>query len=605
MGAASRRAALALLFLVVAALPARAGRPLFREAAQYSGLDYRHGYDARILGMPRSIAGGVACGDFDQDGWPDLFVVCGAAGPSKLFRNLHDGTFADVAAAAGVARDDSLATGPLFFDYDGDGWPDLFVGAVEDGGLRLYHNRRDGTFEDVTTASGILPAFDTMGASAGDYDGDGRLDLFLARWGSPPGSCHLWRNLGSGRFACADASAGLDSLVRRPTDFTFTGNFADIDGDERQDLLVSSDFGTSRVFLQDASGRFDDATGPEITDENGMGAAVGDIDGDGDLDWFVSSVWDPDGIAEGGWGLSGNRLYRNRGDGTFEDATDAAGVRHGYWGWGATFTDLDLDGALDLVHVNGWPSGSPEFHFDPSRMFAGDGHGGFVDRSTEWDFADSAQGRGIVAFDYDRDGDIDLFIANHGARPALWINMGAIGRWLSVELVGRGENPGAVGARIELTVNGVTQVRLVRAGTNFMSQDPLEAHFGLGQAVRAERLLVLWPDGTRSTLEGVAADQRVVVVEPAPTFGASGMAARPNPFMSAVDVRLAVPAAHATTAFVHDVSGRVVRTFAVEAGEQRVTWDGRSDQGTGVPAGIYWVRMAGAGGPGMRLVRLR
>src|SRR5262249_47058538 len=166
------------------------------------------------------------------------------------------------------------------------------------------------------------------------------LDLCVSQWGTVQTaqhvSNHLWRNNGDGTFSGVDAEAGLSSLDESP-DYTFTPNFADIDNDGWPDLLVAVDFGKSRGFHNQGDGTFSNATNAVISDENGMGAAVGDFDNDGDLDWFISSVWDPDGIAEGFWKVSGNRLYSNHGDGTFADVTDAAGVRQGFWGWGSCF----------------------------------------------------------------------------------------------------------------------------------------------------------------------------------------------------------------------------------------------------------------------------
>ena len=193
----------------------------------------------------------------------------------------------------------------------------------------------------------------TIAAAAADYDRDGDLDLFTARWGTldggaeangaPHPASHLWRNNGDLTFTAIDQMAGLAGLQTFP-DNTFTPNFADINGDGWPDLLVVADFGESRVFLNQRDGTFRDATTDVISERNGMGAAVGDYDNDGDLDWFVSGISDPNGIPEGNWGANGNRLYRNRGDGSFDDATDEAGVREGYWGWGSCFADFDNDG---------------------------------------------------------------------------------------------------------------------------------------------------------------------------------------------------------------------------------------------------------------------
>jgi len=267
-----------------------------------------------------------------------------------------------------------------------------------------------------------------------------------------------------------------------------------------------------------------------------MGVAIGDYDDDGDLDWFVSSIWDPAGNTPEAWFASGNRLYRNRGDGTFDDVTDSAGVRAGYWGWGSTFADLDNDGDLDLFHVNGWRSGdaSITFHADPSRLFVSNGNGTFTERSAEVGLVDTGLGRGVVAFDYDRDGDVDLFVAQNDGPGRLFRNdMPAGAHFLTVKLRGPAANSEGIGARITAEAGGVTRLRELRAGSNFESQDPAEAHFGLGATSVIDRVHVRWPDGTETERTAVAADAVVMSTPPA-LYDAKYKPAGPTP--SADDV---------------------------------------------------------------------
>jgi len=487
----------------------------FVDATDAAGLQATHRYTAMTATEPQKASGGVAVGDFDNDGATDIYVVGGPLGRNQLFRNHGDGTFVDVAPAAGVAFEAVSSSGPLFFDYDGDGWLDLFVGAVNDDAPALLHNQGDGTFVDVTAATGLVFPRDTLSATAGDYDQDGWLDLFVSHWGSPAGSCHLWRNDGGRGFACADEAAGLQGLVRDLTDRTFTANFVDLDGDGRSDLVVTADYGQSTVWLNAGGGRFANATSVVISDENGMGSAVADYDGDGDLDWFVSAIRDDDGTTEGNWGSSGNRLYRNRGDGSFDDATEDAGVRNGDWGWGASFADFNNDGRVDLVHVNGWPQGSPQFRGTPARLFIGSPSGHFEEQAAARTFDERVGGRGVVCLDFDGDGDVDIFVASNNGPYHLWRNDGgrAAGHFLKVRVAGGWPNVFAVGTKVFVSAGGKEQVRDVRAGSNYVSQNPLELHFGLGAATRFDRVRVLWPDG-RQVVVGAGDADRTLVVDP-------------------------------------------------------------------------------------------
>ncbi|NNE07403.1 MAG: VCBS repeat-containing protein [Gemmatimonadetes bacterium] len=278
----------------------------FSDVTSSAGFNYSHGYADSTFTEQRIIAGGVACGDYNGDDWPDLFVVGGTAGPNRLFRNEGDGTFTDVAPGAGLAVTGMEGCGPSFADWDGDGDLDLFVGAVRFNPPALYRNEGDGTFADITALTGVAPDLSTFSIAFADFDRDGDLDLCLAHWRTPADSTHLYRNEGNGTFIDFDAAAGVSDMG-----YSFTPNFADWNDDGWPDLLVASDFGTSKVFENAGDGTFLDVTTAVITDENGMGAAVADYDNDGDLDWFVSSIWDTASQPEGNWGSSGNRLYRN------------------------------------------------------------------------------------------------------------------------------------------------------------------------------------------------------------------------------------------------------------------------------------------------------
>jgi hypothetical protein len=492
----------------------------FTDVTLDARLDHVHAFrpTEEIEDLGR-LSGGVAAGDYDGDGWVDLYVVGGDLAHDGLFRNRGDGTFEETAEAAGVALEGRLGCGPLFADLDGDGHLDLLVLGVGGAAPVLFRNRGDGRFEDVTERSGISVSRGSVSASAGDYDLDGDLDLFICQWGGFVTPGHLWRNDGELRFTDVDEPTGIGAAFATSVDWSFSANFADVNSDGWPDLLVACDFGTSKVFVNARDGTFVEFTTSVISDENGMGTAVGDFDGDGLLDWFVSAIWDPDVNDDATWGGSGNRLYRGLGDGTFEDVTDDAGVRHGGWGWAASFADLDNDADLDLVHVNGYGSGVAElarFHDDRTAMFANLGGGRFEIVAGALGTAVREEGRGLVTFDYDRDGDLDLFIANSGSPVRLLRNDGAHEKsWLRLRLRGRAPNTQAIGARIYAYSNDKMQMRELRAGCNYASQNPAIAHFGLGDAELADLVIIRWPGGAITRLEGVVANQLLELDEPA------------------------------------------------------------------------------------------
>jgi hypothetical protein len=511
-----------------ATLTVQASQWKFAEISAAAGLTHQHGYNPIADGIQRDrqfMAAGVAAGDYDKDGWTDLYVTRGSRGANLLYRNLGNGSFSDVAATAGVALTGLESSGATFADYDGDGWLDLLVSGINaTDQLRLFHNNGNGTFTDMASAAGLPLVSQGMSSSFADYDKDGDLDFWLTHWSADTQHKYLFRNNlannGSSTFTDVSVAAGIPDDVMND----YTANFADINNDGWLDVLVAADFRTSQIFTNQRNGTFT-RSNAGLSDENGMGAAVGDYDNDGDLDWFVSNIYDDRpstlnlskellGIT---WGLSGNRFYRNRGDGSFDDITELTGTRRGGWGWGACFADFNNDGWLDLFHVNGYESSldnrSPfPFRADASRLYINDKRGGFTERSVELGINDNKQGRGIVCFDYDRDGDVDIFVANNEQTPLLYENRGLQRHWLEVKVGGEARNSEAIGARIYLTVNGVTQMREINAGSNFMSQNPTLAHFGVGSASVIDEVRVVWPSGTARSVTAVAADQILELV---------------------------------------------------------------------------------------------
>lgn len=505
----ARHRGLPVLGLVIIGLtslsPSRADEGWgFTDNSTAAGMTSAHRLRFSPIYTPvEKVAGGAAVGDYDGDGDLDIYVELGDADANALFRNRGDGTFEDVAAEAGVALPGHSGSGALFVDVDGDGRLDLIVPGIEHSSTHLFRNVGGGRFEDI---SELLP-FDVdpmVSVSAGDFDGDGDLDLFFGRWGSRAGACHLFENRGSLGFRCADKASGLEELSRAPP-WTFAGVFARVDEDDAPDLLVSADYGTSSIWWGDLGGGFRRAD-VALDDENGMGSAVGDFDGDGDLDWFVTSIWDGDGVTEGNWGTSGNRLYRNDGSRGWSDATDEARVRNGDWGWGAAFCDLDLDGHLDLVHVNGWPRGSAQFRDTPARLFVGSSFGRFVERGRSLGFDERGDGRGVICFDADRDGDLDLLISNFEGPIRLWRSQGRETRSsLFVHLEDEGPNPFGVGASVYLFTEDATTRREISASTGYGGHPPAEAHFG--KVPENARVRVRWPDGETTEVDVQAEDR--------------------------------------------------------------------------------------------------
>jgi hypothetical protein len=242
-----------------------------------------------------------------------------------------------------------------------------------------------------------------------------------------------------------------------------------------------------------------------------MGTAIGDYDSDGDLDWFVTSIFVLDGTPDPGRGVTGNRMYRNRGDGTFDDATDAAGVRDGNWGWASCFADFDNDGFVDIFHVNGWIT-NPIFQRQPARLFMNRGDATFDDQAEAAGVDDRNNGIGVVCFDFDRDGDVDIFVANNDGPSRFFRNdTGNRLNHLHVRLRGRPPNTQGIGGRVYVTNGQTTQVRELRAGTNYVSQDPAEAYFGLGSATGVERVRIVWPDDSQVVLANVPANTFLII----------------------------------------------------------------------------------------------
>lgn len=537
---------------------APSGSPTFVDVTRQSNINYTYGLGRRTYnggsGEEQSAAdqvaeiaiGGAAAGDYDNDGDIDVFITHGDLGPNQLYRNIGGMVFQEVAGQAGLAytkspNENYAHSGPTFADMDGDGDLDLFLGGLFDDPSKIFRNNGDGTFTDVTKGSGIdtLTARYNVSAAFGDYDLDGDVDLFVSHWGThrdlvvPGDTQNLWRNVsenGQIKFENVTIPAGIAPTIitlqdaRAPyvgdAEVTFTPTFARVDDDLHPDILSVADFNKTMLFMNNRDGTFRNVTDTNVLiDDNGMGSALGDYDNDGDLDWFVSSIFGTKDVPPGTVDPIGNRLYRNEGNGRFTDVTLLARVSEGGWGWGSCFIDFENDGDLDIFHTNGWPLDNPwgEYLDDTSKAFVQIGAGRFAERAADLGLVDREQGRGVVCADFDNDGDTDILLLhmNPALSATLWKNETSGNNYLRVRVRGKGKNTEASGTRIYARVGGTEQMREIMIGSNFISQNPTNVViFGLGTASNVDELRFQWPDGTVTTHTGVTANQTFEATQP-------------------------------------------------------------------------------------------
>lgn len=535
------------------AVAATAAAQTFVDVTDAAGIDYvqfRRSADTPSA-MQSYTTGGVAAGDYDGDGLVDLYVTR-LDDTDILYRNRGDGAFADVTDAAfGPAHLAGVqSNGAAWGDIDNDGDLDLYVTSLFSHRFHLFVNDGAGSFSEEAAARGAAIEGPDLhfgfSAAFGDYDLDGFLDLHTTEWrflrqmtDGAQSNARLLRNRGAeapGRFEDVTRRAGVSqhriiSVNPLAEGQTLTSGFALLDDDLYPELVIAGDHATSQLYWNRGDGRFVNVTRRARvgTDEYGMGSAVGDYDGDGDLDWFVSAIYE-----EGVPYRDGNRLYRNQGDGIFEDVTDAAGVRDGSWGWGTTFLDYDNDGDLDLVLATGvdyagevpYTANTGGFADDPMRLWRNDGDGRFSEVAQQEGLAATGVGTGLAVFDLEPDGDLDLFVVHNSGRPVLYRNRtnrpGAAGpnRWLQLRLEGAAANRQGIGARITVTPRAAEPerrlVRVLSGGSNYLGQNEAIVHLGLGpDLAQVAAVEIEWPGGARQTLTDVATNRRVTVSEPA------------------------------------------------------------------------------------------
>jgi hypothetical protein len=475
------------------------------------------------------MAAGLAVGDVDGDGWMDLFVLRGDKG-CALLQNQRDGTFADVTDDFGLTAD-ALASGALFADFDGDGRDDLLVGGIGDVHVELWRNVDGKSFEDVSKRSRLSSTAKVLSVAAGDPDGDGDLDVVLARpyaeLTDGTRTEAYWVNDGTARFSEVSGAPPYpnatsdDGDAGVPLEVAIAPSFADLNGDGAPDIAAVQDFGLSQALTNaevDAGVvSFEPVKGDPTSAPFARGGALGDYDNDGDLDWFVSGVTDTNlpQFADG----DGNHLYQNDGDGAFTDVTKKAGIADGSFGWGSCFADFDNDGYLDLFQVNGWgtlaegPDAGALRH-DASRLFQNQRDGKFHDVASAVGIDDTAEGRAVACFDYDHDGDVDIVVTNAEGDLTLWGN--TLNPWFYSEanymcVLLNEEQPTqtVVGTRVSITTSESTQTRQILLGS-YVSQASRELHFGIGSQEQIDRIDIEWADGDVGTVTNWNADNCLI-----------------------------------------------------------------------------------------------
>ena len=489
---------------------------------------------------------GVAIFDYDNDGWPDIFLVNGTnldpiAGQKQptnhLYHNNHDGTFTDVTEKAGLAHT-GWGQGVCVGDYDNDGNEDLFVTYF--GKNVLYHNNGNGTFTDVSEKAHVAGnGVWSTGCAFVDYDRDGKLDLFVATYvdfdlktapgpgdrpsciwkgvpvmcgprGLPWGKNTLYHNKGDGTFEDVTVKANID---RTNGHYGFSVSTFDFDDDGWPDIFVACDSTPSILYHNNQDGTFTDiaviagaAFNEDGKEQAGMGSTIGDYNGDGRLDIFKTNFSDDTAT-----------LYRNNGDGTFDDVTFAAklGLYTKYLGWGAMFLDVDNDGWPDLLLVNGhvYPEVDKQHlgsdYQEPRILYHNKGNGTFEDISANSGPAITTprSGRGLAVGDLWNDGRISAVVSNMNAPPSLLVNQVKSGHhWIAFKTVGTKSNRDGIGARIRVKAGDRILIDEVRSGSSYDSNNDMRVHFGLGQTDRLDWVEVRWPSGLTENFTGTRVD---------------------------------------------------------------------------------------------------
>jgi hypothetical protein len=516
-------------------------------------------------------SGGVTAAYLNDDCWPDLVFAGGDDGSGIRFyinrMGLYFNHAEDMIDWPAGSDQGARSTGIAVADLNGDYRRELILG-------NLYaSNAEDTVVPEAGTASrssvivlseyddgrwyqaGHLPMLrNTFGIAAGDADMDGDLDLYLGHWGegvSQAGPAFWENRVAEDRLVASGEDFNLLDSNGTSSQFNFAPAFWDVDGDGRMDLTIASDFSTSSIHRQTGvDGVFQKVAGSDVlTDQFGMGQAIGDIDNDGDFDWFVNSVFDITGLNVPA--RSGNRLYRNDsvpGQVVVTDISEPAGVRDGAWAWGACMADFNNDGWIDIFHENGfghipeslrtpqtgtyidiYATSFGPYHYTRPRLFINEGHQPgdetrFLESGVSWGMNQQTNGRGITCVDFDRDGDIDIVSQDNSGPPRVWVNQIGHGpgrRYINVRVIGATPNTDAVGARImvqaDLDASGLIapheqQMRMVEANSNFLGQGLTNVHFGLADANSVYRLEVHWPDDPVPLLcSNVALNRHIVV----------------------------------------------------------------------------------------------
>ncbi|MDQ2747399.1 MAG: CRTAC1 family protein [Acidobacteriota bacterium] len=526
--------------------------PQLTDFAAKTGIKFTHTSAPEKKYIVESMSGGVILIDYDRDGWLDVYLTNAPTvemelkkqkSRSALYRNNHDGTFTDVTDKAGVGYP-GYAMGGAVGDFNNDGFPDIYVTCL--GGNVLYKNNGDGTFADVTKQAGADDVRWSTGASFGDYDGDGFEDLLVANYvdfklndlpgfGSSP-TCKyrgidvqcgprglkgagdsLFHNNGDGTFSDATKKMGMEDAGGF---YGMQAVWSDFGGTGKMDAFVADD-STPNLFYRNSGGKFSEvglesgtAVSGDGSEQGSMGAAIGDYTHTGRFSIFVTNFVD-----------EYNTLYRNDGDYNFTDVSFTAKVAQmsrPWVGWGTGFFDVDNDGWLDLLVVNGHvypqidslPSGA---HYkQPKVLNINNGDGTFCDASGQAGAALTASrvSRGAAFGDLDNDGQVDVVVGELDGSPMILHNEGdKTNHWISLELSATKGSPLAIGARIKITAGGVTQTEEIRSGGSYLSQSDLRVHFGLGKASKIDSIEIRWTDGKIETVKDVAADKFYAILQ--------------------------------------------------------------------------------------------